>query len=88
MKFFLCPMSFNIRNSLFDIRYSLFVAFISLTHCRYWLNRQVRRVTNRLPPVCHSTLSVFICIGIITAPLKAAALIKLLIVLCVKAPMP
>jgi hypothetical protein len=30
MKFILCPIGFIVRHSLFDIRYSLFVAFIVL----------------------------------------------------------
>jgi hypothetical protein len=32
------PYNFGIRHSLFDIRYSLFVAVMVTIHCRYWLN--------------------------------------------------
>jgi hypothetical protein len=43
MKYFLCLNSFSILHSLFDIRYSLFVAFIDLTHCGYLLNSYQKR---------------------------------------------
>jgi hypothetical protein len=38
MKSFLCLISVTILHSLFDIRYSLFVAFIVPTHGSYWPN--------------------------------------------------